>query len=136
MKVWHMLIGLALATQAWIAFEAGAETAKRIPSLATRTATCKNYCKTGQVHGVYRSYKTADPTLMSPEGRKSYAECVKLCLAPLPTYNIWSPILNSGGTVYGKTKADCMGCHGAGEVKGRTAGTTMQPDALRRDVNR
>ena len=110
-----------------------AETAKKKrPTLASRTATCKADCSAGNTHGVYRVYNTADPHLKSPEGRKLYAECVRLCLDPLPTFYVWKPIVESGGSVFGKTKADCMGCHAAGKPKRFWPGVNTLPNDLKR----
>jgi hypothetical protein len=49
---------------------------------ASRSAACKTDCRAGNTHGLYRPYNSADPNLVSPEGRKLYAECVSLCVAP------------------------------------------------------
>jgi hypothetical protein len=107
-------------------------TKKKMPTLASRTATCKADCKTGGLHGTYRAYNTVDPQLKSPEGRKLYGECVRLCLDPLPGFHIWKPIIDSGGSVFGETKADCMGCHAAGKPKRFWPGVNTLPDDLRR----
>jgi hypothetical protein len=105
---------------------------KRPPSLATRTATCRTDCRTGSPHGLYRAYNTADPNLVSPEGRKMYAECVRLCLAPLPSFYLQKPIIEGGLWWFGMTKSDCLTCHATGETKGRATGVIMLPDNLRR----
>src|SRR5438552_1143560 len=70
------------------------EAAKKLPTLASRTAICTKDCSTGNVHGAYRAYNTSDPNLKSPEGQKMYAECVRLCLAPLPSFHIWKVFLD------------------------------------------
>lgn len=62
-----------------------------------------------------------------------YAECVRLCLAPLPSFYVQRPIIESGGSWFGKTKADCLTCHAKGESKGRATGVIMLPDALKRE---
>ena len=112
---------------------ARAETAKKKPpSLASRTATCKADCRSGSPHGVYRAYNEFDPNLKTPEGRKLYAECVRLCVDPLPEFYVWKPIIESGGSVFGKTKADCMGCHGSGKPKRFWPGVNTLPQNLRR----
>jgi len=106
---------------------------KKLPTLASRTATCKADCKTGGLHGTYRAYSSVDPQLKSPEGRKLYAECVRLCLDPLPAFHIWKPIIESGGAVLGgETKADCLGCHAAGKPKRFWPGVNTLPSDLRR----
>jgi len=105
---------------------------KKSTSVAARTATCRADCRSGNTHGLYRAYNTADPNLISPEGRRMYAECVRLCLAPLPTFYLQRPIIEGGLWWFGMTKSDCLTCHAAGETKGRATGVIMQPDALRR----
>jgi hypothetical protein len=82
--------------------------------------------------GAYRAYNTADPNLVSPEGRKMYAECVRLCLAPLPSFYLQKPIIEGGLWWFGMTKSDCLTCHATGETKGRATGVIMLPDNLRR----
>lgn len=98
----------------------------------SRAAKCQADCRSGNTHGRYRAYNTADPNLISPEGRAMYAECVRICLAPLPSAYFQRSIIESGGDWFGKTKADCVACHAKGENKNRTTGVIMQPDALRR----
>ena len=102
-------------------------------SVGARTAACKVDCKTGNLHGFYRAYNDADPHLVSPEGKKLFAECVKLCLAPLPGTYVQRSIIESGGSWFGKTKADCLGCHATGKPQRNWAGINTQPDALKRD---
>jgi hypothetical protein len=105
--------------------------AQKTPAVGSRTAKCQADCRAGNTHGLYRAYNSADPHLVSPEGRKMYAECVRLCLAPLPSFYIQKPIIESGGSWFGSTKADCMTCHAKGETKGRWTGAIMIPDALK-----
>ena len=102
-------------------------------SVGSRTAACKTDCRTGNLHGLYRSYNTADPNLTSPEGQKMFAECVKLCLAPLPAFYVQRSIIESGGSWFGKTKADCLGCHATGRPQRFWPGINTQPDNLKRD---
>jgi len=99
----------------------------------SRSDACRTDCRAGHTHGLYRPYNQADPNLISPEGRKMYAECVRLCLAPLPTDYFQKSIIESGGSWFGKFKADCLGCHAPGESKGRSAGVIMLPEYLKRD---
>ena len=109
------------------------QTAKKKPiTLATRTAACKLDCSAGHLHGTYRPYGATDPELKSPEGRKLYAECVRLCLDPLPTIYVQRPIIEAGGSWFGKSKADCLGCHAVGAPKRNWPGINTLPDALRR----
>lgn len=102
-------------------------------ALAQNFAACRSDCSTGNTHGLYRPYNLADPNLISPEGRKLYAECVRLCLAPLPTSYFQKSIIESGGSWFGKFKADCLGCHAPGESTGRSAGEITLPEYLKRD---
>lgn len=109
------------------------QTAKKKPiTLASRTAACKLDCSAGNLHGTYRAYGSVDPQLKSPEGRKLFAECVRLCLDPLPTIYVQRPIIEAGGSWFGKTKSDCLGCHAVGEPKRNWPGVNTLPDALRR----
>jgi hypothetical protein len=105
---------------------------KSSQSVASRTATCKADCRAGNTHGLYRAYNTTDPNLVSPEARQMYAECVRLCLAPLPSFYLQKPIIEAGLWWFGMTKADCLNCHAKGETKGRATGVIMLPDNLRR----
>lgn len=104
----------------------------RAKPLGVRTAACKSDCTAGNVHGNYRPYGATDQQLKSPEGRKMFNECVKLCLDPLPSIYVQRPIIESGGSWFGKTKADCLGCHAAGAPKRGWAGVNIEPDALKR----
>jgi hypothetical protein len=105
---------------------------KKPSSLAARTAACKADCSAGNLHGTYRSYGSSDPNLISPEGRKLYAECVRLCLDPLPSIYVQKPIVEGGGSWFGMKKADCLGCHAAGEPKRNWPGINTLPDNLKR----
>jgi hypothetical protein len=102
-------------------------------AFAQNAAACRADCSTGNTHGIYRPYNQADPNLISPEGRKLYAECVRLCLAPLPTDYFQKSIIESGGSWFGKVKSDCLGCHAPGESSGRSAGEITLPEYLKRD---
>lgn len=114
-----------------------AEVATR--TAASRTAACKADCRPGHTHGLYRPYNVADPNLVSPEGRKMYAECVRICLAPLPTSYFQKPIIKAGLPWFGKYASDCFDCHAKkdphqtnSKSTGRSAGVIMLPDFLRR----
>jgi hypothetical protein len=100
--------------------------------LTSRTAKCQADCRSGNTHGRYRAYSTSDPNLISPEGRKMYAECVRLCLAPLPTVYFQKSALEYHGEWFGSRMSDCLTCHARGENRNRATGVIMQPDALRR----
>jgi len=101
-------------------------------SLGARTKACRTDCSSGHLHGTYRAYGTADPALKSPEGRKLYAECVRLCLDPLPGFYVQKGIVEGGGSWFGMTKADCLGCHAAGKPKRYWPGVNTLPDNLKR----
>ena len=101
-------------------------------TVATRTAACKLDCSSDSLHGFYRAYGTSDPQLKSPEGQKLYAECVQLCLDPLPGWYFQKSTIESGGSWLGKRKADCLGCHAVGNPKRNWPGINTQPDSLRR----
>jgi hypothetical protein len=107
--------------------------AKRVStSLHARTAACRKDCSAGSLHGTYRAYGAIDPQLKSPEGRKLYAECVRLCLDPLPGFYVQKSIVESGGSWFGMTKSDCMGCHAAGKPKRFWPGVNTLPENLKR----
>jgi len=103
-------------------------------SVGARTAACKLDCSAGNLHGTYRVYGAIDPQLKSPESKKLYAECVRLCLDPLPTIFVQKPIIEAGGSWFGKTKTDCLGCHAVGAPKRNWPGINTLPDALKRDT--
>jgi len=107
---------------------------KKSWSVGARTAACKKDCSAGHLHGTYRAYGSSDPELKSPEGRKLYAECVRLCLDPLPGIYVQKSIIESGGSWFGKTKSDCLGCHAVGAPKRNWPGINTLPDALKRDT--
>jgi hypothetical protein len=131
MKIRLHIVSVLVAVLSLAYTLAHAETAKKSRSVASRTATCKADCRSGNTHGLYRAYNSADPTLMSPEGRKLYAECVRLCLAPLPTWYFQKPLIEAG-LPWGKMfKSDCLNCHAKGETKGRWPGAITLPDQLR-----
>jgi len=102
-------------------------------SVGARTAACKLDCSAGHLHGTYRSYGAIDPELKSPEARKLFAECVRLCLDPLPTIYVQRPIIEAGGSWFGETKSDCLGCHAVGAPKRNWPGVNTVPDNLKRD---
>ncbi len=105
---------------------------KKSRSLGSRTAACKVDCSAGHLHGAYRAYGSSDPNLKSPEGKKLYAECVRLCLDPLPGFYVQKPIIEAGGSWFGMTKADCLTCHAEGKPKRYWPGINTLPDNLRR----
>jgi hypothetical protein len=108
-------------------------TEKRKPvTLGSRTAACKADCSAGHLHGSYRAYGSSDPQLKSPEGRKLYAECVRLCLDPLPGTYAQKVFIEGGGSWFGQTKTDCLGCHAAGKPKRFWPGVNTLPDSLKR----
>jgi len=110
-----------------------AETAKKkAMSIGARTATCKADCSAGHLHGIYRAYGSSDPNLISPEGRKLYTECVRLCLDPLPEFYIQKSIIESGGSWFGKNKSECLTCHAVGKPKRFWPGVGTLPDNLKR----
>ncbi|MBX9829609.1 MAG: hypothetical protein K2Y27_32040 [Xanthobacteraceae bacterium] len=113
---------------------AHAQPAKKVnTSVGARTAACKKDCSSGNLHGIYRAYGAHDPQLKSPESRKLYNECVRLCLDPLPTTYVQRSIIESGGSWFGQTKADCLGCHASGKPKRNWPGINTVPDALKRE---
>jgi len=101
-------------------------------SVGARTLACKKDCSAGNLHGNYRAYGAADPQLKSPEGKKLYNECVRLCLDPLPSIYVQKPIVEAGGSWFGMTKRDCLGCHASGAPKRSWPGVNTLPDNLRR----
>jgi hypothetical protein len=105
---------------------------RRSTSLRARTAACRKDCSAGSLHGTYRAYGANDPQLKSPEGRKLYAECVRLCLDPLPGFYVQKSIVEGGGSWFGMTKTDCLGCHAAGKPKRFWPGVNTLPDNLKR----
>ena len=112
-----------------------AETAKKPPSrnIGARTAACKMDCSAGNLHGNYRPYGASDPQLKSPEARKLFAECVRLCLDPLPGTYVQKSLIESGGSWFGKSKSDCLGCHAEGKPKRYWPGINTIPENLKRD---
>jgi hypothetical protein len=94
------------------------EAAKPNRSASARTALCKADClpdndhKNGiGMHGLYRSYSRWDPHLVSPEGKKEYAECVRACAAPLPSVYVQRLIFAMGMKWFGMTQQTCFDCH-------------------------
>jgi hypothetical protein len=94
-------------------------------SVAARTALCKADCRPNNykdcpswgctgMHGLYKAYDRFDPHLTSTEGRKQYAECVKKCVAPLPSVYIQRPFFALGLYWFGKTRESCLDCHARG----------------------
>ena len=57
-----------------------------------------------------------------------YAECVRLCLAPLPTVYFQKSALEVHNWWFGNTKSDCLTCHARGETRNRATGVIMQPE--------
>jgi hypothetical protein len=51
----------------------------------------------------------------------------------LPAIYVQKPIIESGGSWFGKTKADCLGCHAQGKPQRSWAGINTLPDNLKRD---
>jgi hypothetical protein len=152
MKIHHVVMTVAISTflvagapsqaQTAKSTSAGTATATHAPrseitkrkstSLRARTAACRKDCSAGSLHGTYRAYGANDPQLKSPEGRKLYAECVRLCLDPLPGFYVQKSIVESGGSWFGETKADCLSCHAAGPPKRFWPGVNTLPDNLKR----
>jgi hypothetical protein len=90
-------------------------------SAAERTALCKadctpnNYKQSGiGIHGIYRSYAEWDPHLVSPEGKRQFAECVKKCVDPLPAIYVQRAVFAAGLGWFGKSKESCLDCHAKG----------------------
>jgi hypothetical protein len=110
----------------------GETTKKKLITVASRTAACKLACSAGHLHGSYRSYGSTDPELKSPEGKKLYAECVRLCLDPLPGTYAQKIFVENGGSWFGQKKADCLTCHADGKPKRFWPGVNTLPDNLRR----
>ena len=134
MKVRFLVVSVSVAVLSLAHTLAQGETAnKKSWSVGARTAACKLDCSAGHLHGTYRAYGSSDPELKSPEGRKLYAECVRLCLDPLPTIYVQRPIIEAGGSWFGQTKSDCLGCHAVGKPKRNWAGVNTIPDNLKRD---
>jgi hypothetical protein len=134
MKMRFSVVGVSVVVLSLTHTLAQGETAKKPSrSIGARTAACKLDCRAGNLHGNYRPYGSADPQLKSPEGRKLYAECVRLCLDPLPGTYAQKVFIESGGSWFGKTKSDCLGCHAAGKPKRFWPGINTIPEMLRRD---
>jgi hypothetical protein len=134
MKMRILVASISVAVLSLIHTLALGETAKKVSrSLGARTAACKTDCSAGHLHGTYRAYGAIDPELKSPESRKLFAECVRLCLDPLPTIYVQRPIIEAGGSWFGKTKSDCLGCHAVGQSKRNWPGINTLPDNLKRD---
>jgi len=134
MKMRFVIVGVSIAVLSLAHTLAHGETAKKISrSVGARTAACKLDCSSGHLHGTYRSYGASDPELKSPEARKLYAECVRLCLDPLPGIYVQKSIIESGGSWFGKTKTDCLGCHAEGKPKRNWPGINTIPENIKRD---
>ena len=129
-KKWSPIAGALILASSL----AHGETAK-MPSrsVAARTAACKLDCSSGNLHGTYRIYGASDPQLKSPEAQKLFAECVRLCLDPLPGIYVQKSIIESGGSWFGKTKSDCLGCHAVGKPKRNWPGINTIPENIKRD---
>jgi hypothetical protein len=132
MKMRLLIASMAIAVLSLTCASSSADAAKKSQRPASRTAICKTDCRSGSTHGLYRAYNEVDPNLVSPEGRKLYAECVRLCLAPLPSWYFQKPLIEAG-LPWGKMfKKDCLNCHARGETKNRWPGAITLPDKLRR----
>ena len=132
MKMRFLVVSVLAAVLSLAHTLAHAQTAKVSRSVGARTAACKADCSAGNLHGTYRAYGAIDPQLKSPEGKKLYAECVRLCLDPLPSIYVQKPIIEAGGSWFGKTKTDCLGCHAVGAAKRNWPGVNTLPDNLKR----
>ena len=133
MKMRFLVVSVSVAVLSLAHTLAHGETVKKKSwSVGARTAACKLDCSAGNLHGTYRAYGSSDPQLKSPEGRKLYAECVRLCLDPLPGTYVQKSIIESGGSWFGKTKSDCLGCHAVGKPKRNWPGVNTLPDDLKR----
>jgi len=134
MKIRLLVVAAASVVVLFLAHTlALAETAKKKSlSAGARTAACKADCSAGHLHGTYRAYGSADPNLTSPEGRKMYAECVRLCLDPLPEFYLQKSIIEAGGSWFGKTKSECLTCHAVGKPKRFWPGVNTLPESLKR----
>jgi hypothetical protein len=129
-----LLVSVSIAVLSLAHTLAHGQTAKKpSTSVGARTAACKMDCSAGNLHGNYRPYGASDPQLKSPEARKLFAECVRLCLDPLPGTYAQKASIESGGSWFGKTKSDCLGCHAEGKPKRYWPGINTRPDNLRRD---
>jgi hypothetical protein len=133
MKMRFLVVSVSVAVLSLADTLAHGETAKKVSrSVGARTAACKLDCSAGHLHGTYRAYGSTDPELKSPEARKLFAECVRLCLDPLPTIYVQRPIIEAGGLWFGQTKSDCLGCHAVGNPKRNWPGVNTLPDNLKR----
>jgi hypothetical protein len=132
MKMRFLVVSVSVAVLSLAHTLAHAQTAKVNRSVGARTAACKLDCSAGNLHGTYRAYGSIDPQLKSPEGKKLFAECVRLCLDPLPTIYVQRPIIEAGGSWFGKTKSDCLGCHAVGAPKRNWPGVNTLPENLKR----
>src|SRR5262245_15948004 len=97
MRLVAVSASVALASLAFTL--AHAQPAKKVKkkvntSLGARTAACKKDCSAGHLHGTYRAYGSIDPELKSPESRKLYAECVRLCLDRCRRLTFRDPLSN------------------------------------------
>lgn len=134
MKMRILAVSISVAVLSLTQTLALGETAKKVNrSVGARTNACRTDCSAGHLHGTYRVYGATDPELKSPESKKLFAECVRLCLDPLPTIYVQKPIVEAGGSWFGKTKADCLGCHAVGQPKRNWPGINTLPDSLKRD---
>jgi hypothetical protein len=134
MKIRFLVVSIFVAVLSFAHTLAQGETAKKPSrSVGARTAACKLDCSAGNLHGNYRPYGSSDPQLKSPEGQKLFAECIRLCLDPLPGTYAQKSIIESGGSWFGKTKTDCLGCHAEGKPKRFWPGINTIPESLKRD---
>jgi hypothetical protein len=133
MKIRLVVLSATIAAFALVGTLAQGEPVKKVStSVGARTAACKKDCSAGNLHGGYRAYGASDPQLKSPEGRKLYNECVRLCLDPLPSIYVQKPIVENGGSWFGMKKTDCLGCHASGKPKRNWPGVNTLPDNLKR----
>jgi hypothetical protein len=133
MKMRFLVVSVSVAVLALAHTLAHGATAKKKPvTVASRTAACKADCSAGNLHGFYRAYGATDPQLKSPEAQKLFAECVRLCLDPLPGTYAQKIFVENGGSWFGKTKSDCLGCHADGKPKRYWPGINTLPDNLKR----
>ena len=146
-KLW-LAVGASLLAGALAGPSAVAEPAKptkraastSIPSWspAARNKACKADCLPQNTHGMYKAYHRDDPTLMSDAAKKVYADCVKICLAPLPMWHfVQRPLLEAGGVWFGQNAADCLTCHVNGPgLKVPPGQRPLQASAPRRPSHR
>jgi len=114
-KKWSLIAG-ALVLAASLAHGETAKMPSR--SVGPRTAACSWIAAPATSMELTES--TAHPTQSSNplKGGSCFAECVQLCLDPLPSIYAQKPFIEGGGSWFGKTKSDCLSCHAVGSPKG------------------